>query len=178
VAEPGSVLVVFAHPALERARVNPALIQAADTVSGVAIRDLYELYPDLTVDVAAEQKALRAARSLVLQFPLYWYSAPALLKEWFDLVLTSGFAYGPDGTSLKGKTMTCAVTAAGKGSIFHARGNGLSPEEVVRPFQGIAAASGMRWIEPFVVTQAQRLEASGIARESARYQRYLEGLAD
>ncbi|WP_285618334.1 NAD(P)H-dependent oxidoreductase [Kineosporia sp. NBRC 101677] len=45
-------------------------------------------------DVSAEQAKLAAAELLVIQFPLWWYGPPAILKGWFDRVLTSEFAYG------------------------------------------------------------------------------------
>src|ERR1700761_7289041 len=74
-------LIVFAHPAFERARVAPAMLHAAERVPDFPVRDLYDLYPDMTIDVLAEQVALAVSDFVVLQFPLYWYSVPALMKE-------------------------------------------------------------------------------------------------
>ena len=51
----GEILVVLAHPALERSRANRVLMRAAQAAPGVALRDLYELYPDFSIDVAAEK---------------------------------------------------------------------------------------------------------------------------
>ncbi|TFZ42896.1 flavodoxin family protein [Stenotrophomonas maltophilia] len=50
-------------------------------------------------DVAAEQARLDATDTLVLVYPLYWWSFPALLKGWIDRVFTQGWAYqdGADG---------------------------------------------------------------------------------
>src|SRR4051812_40746296 len=109
-ADTPRTLVIFAHPVLERARVGPGLLAAAQGAPNVEIRDLYELYPDFTIDVDAEQEALLRHDRVVLQFPFFWYSAPALLKEWLDLVLTHGFAYGETGLSLKDKVMACAIS--------------------------------------------------------------------
>ncbi|KAG2469836.1 NQO1 dehydrogenase, partial [Polypterus senegalus] len=47
----------------------------------------------LSNDIMEEQKKIKAADLIVFQFPLYWYSVPAILKGWFDRVLTQGFAY-------------------------------------------------------------------------------------
>ncbi|GGC50845.1 NAD(P)H-dependent oxidoreductase [Brevibacterium sediminis] len=48
----------------------------------------------LPPDVTAEQEKLAAAELLVVQFPLWWYGPPAILKGWLDRVLTAGFAFG------------------------------------------------------------------------------------
>ena len=80
-ANPLSTLVIFAHPVFERARVAPGLLAAAEGAPDVEVRDLYELYPDFTIDVEAEQQALLRHERIVLQFPFYWYSAPAMMKQ-------------------------------------------------------------------------------------------------
>ena len=78
------VLILFAHPALEKSRVNRRLIEAVKTLDGVTFHDLYQLYPDLDIDVAREQALLTEHDVVVMQHPLYWYSTPAMLKEWQD----------------------------------------------------------------------------------------------
>ena len=177
-AEPNPIAVIFAHPAFERARVAPVLVDAAASLAGVAIRDLYELYPDFTVDVEAEQQALAPARAVVLQFPLYWYSGPALLKEWLDLVLTNGFAYGERGTALKGKTLACVVSAAGAGSAFQPKGHSrFTMAEFLRPYEQTARVCDMRWAPPLVIHGAPRLSDNQLAREAGRYRAYLQDLA-
>src|SRR3989338_1116681 len=105
-----SVLLVFAHPALERSRANAVLAEAAKQAAGVTFHDLYETYPDFVIDVDAEQEKLLAHQVIALQFPFYWYSTPALLKEWLDLVWLHGFAYGKGGDRLKGKQLFFACT--------------------------------------------------------------------
>ena len=73
------------HPNLKNSTVNQALAQAAKE-AGFEVRDLYSLYPDEKIDVKAEQAALEGTDRIVLQFPMYWYSCPPLLKKWEDLV--------------------------------------------------------------------------------------------
>jgi NAD(P)H dehydrogenase (quinone) len=51
-------------------------------------------------DVAAEQARVDRADALVLVYPVYWWSFPALLKGWIDRVFSNGWAY--DDTSEKG----------------------------------------------------------------------------
>jgi hypothetical protein len=66
----------------------------------VDISDLYEEYPDFYINVKREQQLLIEHDIIVFQHPFYWYSSPAILKQWEDLVLEFGFAYGPGGTKL------------------------------------------------------------------------------
>src|SRR5215212_8334762 len=147
-----STLVIFAHPVLERARVGPGLLAAAEGAAQVEVRDLYELYPDFTIDVDVEQEALGRHQRLVLQFPLFWYSAPALLKEWLDQVLTHGFAYGASGLALKGKVLACAVTAGGGSAPHQTHGHDQAGiEALLRPFHDTARLCQMRWAKPFIV---------------------------
>ncbi|HEY0271818.1 MAG TPA: NAD(P)H-dependent oxidoreductase, partial [Chitinophaga sp.] len=78
------ILILFAHPVYERSRAQKVLAAAAQQVQGVTFRDLYERYPDFDVDVQKEQQLLLVHDVVILQHPLYWYSMPALLKQWMD----------------------------------------------------------------------------------------------
>jgi glutathione-regulated potassium-efflux system ancillary protein KefF len=109
-----SVVVIAAHPYPDRSRVNRVLTAAVADLPGVDVRSLYDLYPDFSIDVEAEQEALAASAAVVWQHPLYWYSVPALLKLWFERVLTAGWAYGPDGNAVRGKRCL-RVVSTGRG---------------------------------------------------------------
>jgi len=102
-ATPQRVLVLFAHPAVHHSRVQRALVTAARTVADITIHDLYDAYPDFDIDVAREQALLVSHDVIVWQHPFYWYSTPPLVKQWEDLVLEHGWAYGRDGNALQGK---------------------------------------------------------------------------
>ncbi len=91
------IVVIYAHPAPRRSRVNRPLAEALAALPHVAVRELYRLYVDYDIDVVAEQRLLSTSETVVLQFPVRWYSVPALLKLWIDEVLESGWAYGPGG---------------------------------------------------------------------------------
>jgi glutathione-regulated potassium-efflux system ancillary protein KefG len=172
------MLLVLAHPALERSRANQRMLQAAQAVAGVTVHDLYELYPDFTIDVRAEQKRLADHAVIGLQFPFYWYSTPALLKEWLDLVWLHGFAYGAGGTALEGKRLFVACTTGGRAEAYGPEGyNTYSMEEFLRPLEQTARLCGMEWEKPFV------LHASGSKTDLAlqcgadAYRRRLAALA-
>jgi glutathione-regulated potassium-efflux system ancillary protein KefG len=172
------VLLVFAHPAYERARVNPALARAAEGAPGVTVHDLYETYPDFLIDVEAEQRRLLDHQVIALQYPMYWYSSPALLKEWLDLVWLHGFAYGQGGTKLRGKALFCALTTGGQAKAYGpAGGNRFSVAEFLRPMEQTAHLCGMRWLEPFVVHGAATLSDAELNACTAAYVQRLAGLA-
>ena len=164
------VLILFAHPALQRSRVNRALIEAVRDLDGVSFHDLYEAYPDLHIDLQAEQALLREHDVIIFQHPFYWYSSPAILKEWMDLVLEWGFAYGDDGTALRGKKLLTAITAGGPQDAYRREGfNYFSVRELLTPFEQTARLCGMEYLEPFVVHAAGRLTPDEIARASVAY---------
>lgn len=108
------VLVLFAHPSQHRSEANKPLFEQAKRVDGVTCVDLYAEYPTFKINIDREQKRLLDHDIIIFQFPLYWYSTPAILKEWQDLVLEYGFAYGTDGNELQGKKLLCSITAGGK----------------------------------------------------------------
>ena len=68
------ILVLFAHPALERSRVQHSLLKAIAALPDVLINDLYENYPDFDIDVKREKKLLLAHDIIIWQHPFYWYS--------------------------------------------------------------------------------------------------------
>ena len=105
-----SILFIVVHPDLSVSRANRQITEAVSDIPGLRVHDLYAACPDFRIDVEREQGLLRAADLVVFQFPLYWYSSPALLKLWEDLVLTPGFAYGSTGTALHGKSFLLSTT--------------------------------------------------------------------
>lgn len=172
------MLLVMAHPALERSRANQRMMAAAQEVAGVTLHDLYETYPTFTIDVRAEQKRLLKHAVIGLQFPMYWYSTPALLKEWLDLVWLHGFAYGVGATALKGKRLFVACSTGGPAEAYGPEGyNTYTMDEFLRPLEQTARLCGMEWEKPFV------LHASGAKTELAlqtgadAYRRRLAALA-
>jgi glutathione-regulated potassium-efflux system ancillary protein KefG len=174
-----SILLLFAHPALQSSRVNSALVEAVRELPGVRFHDLYETYPEFDVDVAREQALLQAHRAIVLQHPFYWYSVPPLAKQWLDLVLEHGWAYGHEGTALHGKLFLSTITTGG-GESAYARGgyNRFTMRELLAPLEQTVCLCGMEYLPPFVVHGTHALEGEGIARHAADYRRALLALRD
>jgi glutathione-regulated potassium-efflux system ancillary protein KefG len=174
------ILVLFAHPAFEKSRVNQHLARAARETAGVTFNDLYEEYPDFAIDVQREQKLLLEHDVIVWQHPFYWYSSPALLKEWQDLVLEHGFAYGSKGTALHGKIALNAITTGGPESSYQKTGyNRFTLRELLTPFEQTANLCGMTYLAPFVTPGTHRLDLEKDLPEFGKlYRRALEGLHD
>jgi glutathione-regulated potassium-efflux system ancillary protein KefG len=175
-----TVLVLYAHPAPHKSRINRRLAAAAREVDGVTFRDLYELYPDFLIDVEEEQKLLTEHDIIVLQHPFYWYSAPALVKEYLDLVLTYGWAYGEGGVALQGKILLQAISAGGSEEIYCTEGrNRFTIRQLLAPFDQTASLCGLRYLAPHVIHGANELaDATSIQPLIQRYARLLKALRD
>jgi glutathione-regulated potassium-efflux system ancillary protein KefG len=173
------ILVLFAHPLLERSRVNRRLMEGVRELDGVTVHDLYEQYPTFGIDVGREQKLALEHDVIVLQHPFYWYSAPALVKEWLDLVLEHGWAYGKGGAALKGKIMFNAVSTGGGDDAYRKDGyNRFTMRELLAPFDQTAYLCGMTYLAPFVVHGALRLAGEATAPAVAAYRKVIEALRD
>lgn len=173
------VLVLFAHPRLRQSVVQRAMLAAIAGVDGLTVRDLYAEYPDLMIDARREQDALLAHDLLVLQHPLYWYSAPAIVKEWLDVVLEEGWAYGAGGTRLHGKYLLNAVSTGGPQEAYHGHGRNRFPvRSLLVPFDQTAYLCGMGWLEPFVIHAGRKLEQAALSSRTERYRELLVGLRD
>lgn len=173
------VLVLLAHPALETSVTNRRLARAVTGLDGVRVHDLYETYPDFEVDVTAEQELLREHDVVVFQHPFYWYSAPALVKEWLDLVLEHGFAYGRTGKALRGKVMMNALSTGGREEAYGPDGrNRFTIRQLLAPFDQTAHLCHMIYLPPFVVFRGRGLARQSLAEAAASYRRCVEALRD
>ncbi|MBL8993291.1 MAG: NAD(P)H-dependent oxidoreductase [Spirochaetia bacterium] len=174
------VLLLFAHPALEKSRVNRRLAASVRHLPGVTFRDLYEEYPDFQIDIAREQKILLEHDAYIFQHPFYWYSSPALVKEWIDLVLEHGFAYGQSGRALEGKIMMNAITTGGPDEAYKKNGyNRFTIREFLAPFDQTARLCQMRYLAPFAVHRSLLLdEGTEIVFYIDQYKRLIEGLVN
>jgi glutathione-regulated potassium-efflux system ancillary protein KefG len=143
---------------------------ALTDLPGVTVHDLYEAYPDLDIDAAHEQALLAAHDAFVWQHPFYWYSTPAILKEWQDIVLAYGWAYGPGGTALAGKRFLQAVSTGGAKEAYGRDGrNRFTVEELLAPVDATMHLCGVERLPPFVVHGANRLAPTQIDDAAAAW---------
>jgi glutathione-regulated potassium-efflux system ancillary protein KefF len=170
------VLVLVAHPELEQSRANRRMLLAARQLQAVAapgrieVRDLYALYPDYLIDVAAEQAALAAAKLVVWQQPIHWYGMPPLLKLWLDEVLAFGWAYGPGGTAVRGKDLWLAATTGGPEDSYQPDSyNRYFFDAFLPPYEQTAALCGMRFLPPLLLHGAHKASEAELAAHAERY---------
>lgn len=173
------VLVQFAHPALERSRVNRELAEAIRHLPGVTFNDLYEEYPDFDIDIAREQQLLVEHPMIIFQQPFYWYSTPALVKQWEELVLEHGWAYGSEGHALEGKKVLCVITTGGREEAYRAGGhNRYTMDQFLRPSEQTFKLCRMEWLPPFIVHGTHGMRRETIESHARDLQRTIEALRD
>jgi glutathione-regulated potassium-efflux system ancillary protein KefG len=174
------VLINFAHPAIGRSKINRALRLAVTDVNNVTVNDLYANYPDFLIDVKKEQRLCEDHDILIFQHPFYWYSTPAIIKEWLDLVLEHGWAYGRQGKALQGKLLFQALTAGGDDWTYRKKGfNEFTISELTSPFRATAKLCNMDWLPPFTVLGIHRgLPDEQINGYAEEYRRAIIALRD
>ncbi len=173
-----SILVIYAHPAPQRSPANRRLVEEARAVPGVRVQDLYELYPDFDIDGETEHALLDAAHLVVFLHPFRWYGMPSMMKEWMEVVMQPGWAYGKGECALRGKGYWL-VTTTGSGPEAYRPGglHGRPFADFLAPFEQTAALCGMDWIEPLVLHGAARADAAVIDAHAAEFRRRLAGYA-
>lgn len=144
------------------------MAKAAQGIDGITFVDLYAEYPRHDIDVPREQKRLLDHDVILFQFPLYWYSTPSLIKEWQDLVLQHGFAYGHEGNQLVGKTMMLAITAGGPEDAYTPNGYQHYPlRTFLTPLEQTARLCKMRFATPYALYGALSADTEGEIRAHA-----------
>lgn len=168
------ILVLYAHPMHHYSRVNRRMREAAQTVPDLVLHDLYEMYPDFHIDIEYEKKILSQADLIVFQHPVQWYSMPSLLKEWVDTVLEDGWAYGSGGNALRGKDFWLATTAgAARDTYQKGAYHGYPFAEFLPAYKQLAVVCGMRWLPPFVLHGASRIDDAMIDTHAQSYREKL-----
>ncbi len=181
------VFLVFAHP-LKSGSFNHALKEIAEEeLSPLHVSDLYAmkfkstadwddfLCSDLPLqytqaqkeafsnhciaqDIAREQEKLLWCDLLILQFPLWWFSAPAILKGWIDRVLSKGFAYDKgkwfDQGLMRGKKAMLALTTQSGESNYSPNGVHGPIEHFLKPIHHTLKLVGFEVESPFVAYEA------------------------
>lgn len=140
-------------------------------------------------DIAAEQDKLRWADAVILQFPLWWYAMPAILKGWVDRVWAYGFGYGVGEHSerhwgdrfgegsLAGKRAMLVVTAGGWESHYSPRGVNGPIDDLLFPIQhGVLYYPGFDVLPPFVLYRTDKVDGALFARACEHLGRRLDGL--
>ena len=171
------ILILFGHPRFEKSKTNRALLDNVKHVEGVTLNDLYEQYPDFNIDVNREKELLREHQIIDWHHPFYMYGAPAMLKQWIDLVLEHGWAHGKNADNLKGKIAFNAITAGGTREAYTVNSyNRFTIREFLFPFDQTASLCKMIYLPPFAVMGTYLLTAESLKSHAVLYQTLLARL--
>ena len=174
------ILILFAHPLYEKSRIHNSLVRALPESEHITFHDLYERYPDFSINIRTEKELLLAHDIIIWQYPFYWYSVPPLLKQWIDLVLEFKWAYGPGGDALKGKMILNIVSAGGSRQAYSPTGkNRYEVMQFMAPLEQTVRLCNMVFLPPFVVHGTHLLtpvEISSYARQYRELLKTLEGI--
>jgi glutathione-regulated potassium-efflux system ancillary protein KefG len=172
------ILILFAHPRFEKSKTNRALLANINRIEGVTLNDLYEQYSDFNIDTDREKELLLAHQIIIWHHPFYMYSAPALLKQWIDLVLEHGWAHGKNGDNLKNKIIFNVITTGGTREVYTANAhNRFTIREFLLPFEQTATLCKMIYLPPFAVQGTYLLSAEALKYHVTMYHTLLERLA-
>ena len=139
-----------------------------------------------TADVTLEQQKLLTADAVILQFPLWWFGMPAILKGWVDRVFAYGLAYGYRGEGnryrygdggLKGKRAVLSVTVGGPVEDYSPRGINGPLEQLLFPItHGTLFFPGMDVLPTFAVYGTGHITAAGVHAAKAAWRSRVERL--
>lgn len=164
------LLVYYAHPGHRHSRVNKEMAERARAYTQITFCDLYEQYPRYNIDIDDEQKKLLEHDVIMFQHPLFWYSVPSLIKEWIDLVLEHGFAFGQGGNQLTDKIMMNVTSAAGPEQAYTSDGYQHYPlRTFLTPIEQTARLCHMKYSAPYVLYSSLDME------DPARITKHVDG---
>lgn len=168
------ILILFAHPLFEKSQVNKILVENIPNSPNITFHDLYEEYPEFDVDIKKEQELLNNHDVIIWHHPMYWYNCPPLLKQWIDLVLEFGWAYGKEGNNLKNKTLFQVITTGGSQENYCATGRDrFTIPQLLEPFNQTAKVCKMHYLPPFVVHGTHKISLEETQKNAELYNRLL-----
>ncbi len=168
------ILVLFAHPLFEKSRIHTALCNDIPVSEYITFHDLYEAYPDFNINIEAEKEKLLNHDVIIWQHPLYWYNIPPLLKQWIDMVLQYGWAYGPGGDALQGKIIFQVLSAGGQQQVYSSEGrNRYTIQQFLIPLEQTAKLCHLDYLPPFVIHGTHLLTNEQIQNYAHNYRSLL-----
>lgn len=137
----------------------------------------------LADDIAAEIENVAWCDLMILQFPIYWFALPAILKGWFDRVFVPGFAFGAgkwyERGGLVGKRAMLSMTMSAHPEMMAPDGlNGWMDVNLWPIQNGILAFCGFDVLAPFVAHSVAYVSEDDRAAILAAWERRLQGLFD
>lgn len=143
------ILLVSGHPSIQQSQANRNILEAMVGHPAVTAVDISMNYPDLQFDVEAEQQLLKDAELVIIQSPIYWYGLPAHVRLWIEKVFCYGFAFGPGGDQLHGKSLLLSLTLGGTAEAYTEAGaHQHGVEFFLEPIRLFSAYCGMQYLDP------------------------------
>lgn len=171
------IYVLVFHPRLESSMVNRFLLNAFLTREDIVVNDMYELYPDFNIDVLKEQQDLLDADLVIIQHPFYWYSAPPLVKQWIDLVLEHGWAYGRGGNKLQDKKILHLISSGGTFETYCNEGKNLFTYiDLLRPFEMTYKLCQMNQLPPYIIPNARNINTKNLEEHFRQIEHVIDKL--
>lgn len=170
-------LIILSHPTLESSGSQQFLVNSIKDNQDVTLHHLESVYPDGVINREVEQELLKTHQRIIFQFPFYWYSSPALLKEWQDVVFGGSAFYTPQGTILAGKQFGLVVNIGVSKNEYRAGGReSFTIDELTRPYQAIAKHMEMTYLPVLGIHQFSYLSEAEKKALLTDYQYYLTGV--
>lgn len=179
-----NVLIVSGHTDLANSSVaNKAILEELQKILPGAEYDfLDELYPDYKIDIKKEQEKLVKADIIVLQFPVFWYQCPSLMRKWFEDVWEYEFSYGPTGNALAGKKLLCSLTTGSPADAYQAGGlQSHTIDEYIVGLRQLAYFCNMEWagyLHMDAVPYATRVDEKAKAEVIKRSVKHAQNLVE
>lgn len=176
-----NILYVYTHPdqhSLNAELMRNGLKSLQDAGHEVILSDLYAR--EFSLDT--EQFKISRANHIIFQFPLWWFSMPAIMKDWMDRVFTKGFAYDTgkmftDGL-LRGKTASLTITMQSPLSSYKNDGvHGHELDDFLLPIQHTLRFTGIETLPSFTVYDAHQLDEVRFQSVMQEYKNYLANYA-
>ncbi len=144
-----NTLIISGHPNIRQSSANRLILEDMISMPDVTVNDIMTNYPDGTINISEEQKKLRNADIVILQFPFHWYGTPSHMRAWIEQVFSYGFAYGEGGHFLANKKLLLSVTLGGDQHAYSTAGKHQHPVETfLLPLELFAKYCGMDYLEP------------------------------
>lgn len=142
-----NIVIISGHTDLKNSVANKTIIETLHKqLPDADIAKLDELYPDFRINTEAEQQRLLKADIIVLQFPIFWYSAPSLLERWMEQTFLHGFSHGSTGDKLKGKKLVLSYTTGAPAEMYSHEGlMGHTMDEFLVSFRAVCGLTQMEY---------------------------------
>ena len=178
-----NILLISGHTNLAASVANKTIIETVQKLlPEVEVVKLDKLYPDFKINVPVEQQRLVKADIIVLEFPIFWYSAPSILERWMEETFQHGFSHGSTGDKLKGKKLVLSFTTGAPAEMYsHDSPMGYTIEELLPCFKATCKLCQMEfagYVYTGGVSYGNRTSAELIAQQNQASVEHAERLVN